>query len=572
MTASIEPASNYVGISRRPLDLEDYIDIARRHAGWIAGPVLAGIVISTIVAFIMPNVYVSQAEMQITPAQVSDAIVKSTINQRLSERIMQMEQEILSRTSLSQIIQDPRLDLYKQQRAKEPLEDVIEKMRTEDIKIQIQSAGEARGASAFFISFSYPDRYKAQQTVQALVTKFSDSNQVTQATQQTVVKNLVHDELSEAKAQRDQLNEQLTKFRVENSGKLPEQMNLNMAELTSLQQTSSTINEGLNRLEQEKVQLQTHLQTLESQMQLYGMFDKQEGQVTAATPELRNLSQKLSGFNGAIESQESQLALLKRTYRPNFPEIRDLETRLDELRNQRDDTQKKFDAELAKWQDANAAASKQQALKSKTDFGTAKSITELQGQIDATKSQIKNNETQRQLLLAQQESNKKSIENYEAKLAATSGIEAMYGDMKDSQRSAQDKYLELQRKQELAEQNSDLLQRKGGETLDVLDVPSLPTQPAKPKRWMIVGAGSAISFVLGLALAGVQEAKDTSLKNLKDVRAYTNLPVLCSIPLLENTLLVRRKRRIAYLGWSAAIILGLLAVSASLYYHYTTAV
>ncbi len=571
MTASIEPVSNYVAISRRALDLEDYIDIARRHAGWIAGPVLAGIVISTIVAFIMPNVYVSQAEMQITPAQVSDAIVKSTINQRLNERIIQMEQEILSRTSLSQIIQDPRLDLYKSERAKEPLEDVIEKMRTDDIKIQIQSAGESRGASAFFISFSYNDRYKAQQTVQALVTKFSDSNQVTQATQQTVVKNLVHDELSEAKAQRDQLNEQLTKFRVDNSGKLPEQMSLNMAELTSLQQSAGTINDGLNRLEQEKVQLQTHLQTLESQMSLYGMFDKQDGAVTAATPLLRSLSQKLSSLNSSIESNESQLALLKRTYRPNFPEIRDMETRLDEMRNQRDDTQKKFDDELAKWQDANAAASKQ-VQKSKTDFGTARAITDLQGQIDSTKTQIRNNDTQRQLLISEQEANKKNIENYESKLAATSGIEAVYGDMKDSQRSAQDKYLELQRKQELAEQNSDLLQRKAGENLDVLDVPSLPTQPAKPKRWMIVGAGTAISFIVGLALAGVQEAKDTSLKNLKDVRAYTNLPVLCSIPLLENTLLVRRKRRIAYLGWSAAIIIGLLAVSASLYYHYTTAV
>ena len=86
---------------------------------------------------------------------------------------------------------------------------------------------------------------------------------------------------------------------------------------------------------------------------------------------------------------------------------------------------------------------------------------------------------------------------------------------------------------------------------------------------MIVGAGTALSFILGLALAGVQEAKDTSLKNLKDVRAYTNLPVLSSIPLLENTMLVRRKRRIAYLAWSAAVIVGMLAVSASLYYHYT---
>src|SRR5580658_2591443 len=121
MTASstnYAPTTNYIAISRRTLDLEDYIDVARRHVSWIVGPLLAGIVISIVVAFALPNVYISQAEMQITPAQISESIVKTTINQQLNERIIQMQNEILSRTSLSAIIQDPRLDLYKADRAK----------------------------------------------------------------------------------------------------------------------------------------------------------------------------------------------------------------------------------------------------------------------------------------------------------------------------------------------------------------------------------------------------------------------------------------------------------------------
>ena len=69
-------------------------------------------------------------------------------------------------------------------------------------------------------------------------------------------------------------------------------------------------------------------------------------------------------------------------------------------------------------------------------------------------------------------------------------------------------------------------------------------------------------------MAGIKEMKDTSLKNLKDVRAYTNLPVLSSIPLLENALLVRRKRRLFWLAWSAAVIIGTVAMSGSMYYYY----
>ena len=69
-------------------------------------------------------------------------------------------------------------------------------------------------------------------------------------------------------------------------------------------------------------------------------------------------------------------------------------------------------------------------------------------------------------------------------------------------------------------------------------------------------------------LAGAREMKNTSLKNLKDVRAYTNLPVLSSIPLLENALLVRRKRRLSWLAWSSAVIVGSIAMSVAAYYYY----
>lgn len=569
MTASV--STGYVAISRRTLDLEDYIDVARRHVSWIMGPVLAGVVLSTVVAFLLPNVYVSEAEMQITPAQISESIVKTTINQRLTERIMQMEQEILSRTSLSNIIQDPRLDLYKSDRASKPIEDVIEQMRG-DVKIHIDSlpGDGGRQASAFSISFSYPDRLKAQATVQALITKFEDENSSTQRTQQSLVNSFVRDELTEAKAQLDKLNEDLTKFRVENSGKLPEQSNMNISELTSLQQQSASINDGLNRLAQERVQLDTHLQTLQDQMQLLDMFDKESPAQQA--PAARQENEMLLSLDRTIESTESQLAQLRQIYKPGYPDIRDAEARLKVMRQERDDLQKKQDADQAKAVAAAAAAQKEASSKKVTNFAAARSLSEAQGQIDATKALIKTNEMRRADLMKQQETTNKYISDYQSKLAATSGIEAAYAEMEANQKIAVDRYDALLQKQQLAEQNGALLERKAGEQLDVLDPPSLPQQPAKPNRWMIVGGGTAAGFLLGLVLAGVQEAKDTSLKNLKDVRAYTNLPVLSSIPLLENTVLVRRKRRIAYLAWSAAVIVGMLAVSASFYYHYTSSI
>jgi uncharacterized protein involved in exopolysaccharide biosynthesis len=520
------------------------------------------------VAFALPNVYLSTAEIEITPATISESLVKTTVNQRLTERILQMEQEILSRTSLSAIITDPHLDLYKTERASKPLEDVIESMRVNDVKIAINSlpGDGSRTASAFTIKFFYQDRVKARDTVQALITKFNASNENTQRAQQTGTNSYVHDELTEAKAKLDQMNEQVTKFRVENSGKLPEQSQLNIAQLTSLQQQSGTLNDGLNRLAQERVQLDTHLQTLQGQVELFNMFDKE----TAPTaPLTRRQNDQLLALDKTIETTESSLAQLKQIYKANYPDIRDAEARLQVLKGQRDALQKKQDEDARKEEEA---AKSQEPAKKVTNYASAQSLGQVQGQIEQTKALIKTNEMQRSALLKDQQNNVKQIDSYQTKLAATSGIEATYMEMIANQKAASEKFQLLQRSQDLTEQNGELLQRKLGENLEVIDPPSLPQAPSKPNRWMIVGAGAAIAFILGLALAGVQEAKDTSLKNLKDVRAYTNLPVLSSIPLLENTLLVRRKRRIAYLGWSAAIIVGMLAVSASLYYHYTSSI
>jgi hypothetical protein len=108
----------------------------------------------------------------VTPRYTSRAVV------RFSEAFLPAEQETLSRTSLSSIIQDPRLDLYPSERERVPLEDVIERMRRRDIQIApvaLPMPG-LTSQSAFEISFTYPDPVKARQVVQVFITRFMESD------------------------------------------------------------------------------------------------------------------------------------------------------------------------------------------------------------------------------------------------------------------------------------------------------------------------------------------------------------------------------------------------------------
>ena len=131
-------------------------------------------------------------------------------------------------------------------------------------------------------------------------------------------------------------------------------------------------------------------------------------------------------------------------------------------------------------------------------------------------------------------------------------------------------YTDMSEKKTISERATIITGRKQGETLEMLDPASLPQTPDEPKRYMIIGAGTAAGLLLGLFLAGGREMKDTALKNLKDVRAYTQLTILGCVPLLENDLVVRRRRRLTWLAWSTASILGIVVMAGSVFYYFST--
>ena len=93
-----------MSISRRALDVEDYIDIVRRHKGWIFGPFLFTLVVSVVGVYMWPDSYTSSAIIRVVPQQVPEQMVQAAVNQQMSDRITQMAQTIESRAVLTNII------------------------------------------------------------------------------------------------------------------------------------------------------------------------------------------------------------------------------------------------------------------------------------------------------------------------------------------------------------------------------------------------------------------------------------------------------------------------------------
>jgi uncharacterized protein involved in exopolysaccharide biosynthesis len=198
----------------------------------------------------------------------------------------------------------------------------------------------------------------------------------------------------------------------------------------------------------------------------------------------------------------------------------------------------------------------------------AQSIENIKAAIANTQAQIQARNLDMEERLRQQKDLQNEVAAYRVRIEASPINEGRYGALQRDYQLAKANYDDLSKKKEISETASSLEERKAGENLEVLDPASLPEQPSEPNRLMIAGIGTGLGLLFGVFMAGVKEMKDTSLKNLKDVRAYSNLAVLSSIPLLENALLVRRKRRLFWLAWSAGVIVATIAMSGSMYYYY----
>jgi capsular polysaccharide biosynthesis protein len=125
--------------------------------------VLLGAAVAGGLALRAPNQYVSTSVVKVDrPDGMTDA--------QMAEALQRAQTEVLSRTSIAEIIQ--REDVYRDDRKRMPMEDVVQQMRNRDIRVMPLKDAQNSALTAFAVSFAYPDRAKAQRVTTLLVAAF----------------------------------------------------------------------------------------------------------------------------------------------------------------------------------------------------------------------------------------------------------------------------------------------------------------------------------------------------------------------------------------------------------------
>jgi uncharacterized protein involved in exopolysaccharide biosynthesis len=280
---------------------------------------------------------------------------------------------------------------------------------------------------------------------------------------------------------------------------------------------------------------------------------------------LQQKNDKLTEKDREIAQLENSLVNMRERYKDNHPDVQHLIALIAGAKKQREILAKE---EETKKPDTTSAGAAPPVRPSNPQF--VREQRDLDAQIQRIQGMIQAKDLEMDDYKKQAKDAEATIRAYQSRIEGIPVGIKEYDELIRERELAKREYEDLDRRLNTSTMSTALVNHQQGERLEQLDPPSLPQTPTEPKRPLIIAIGTGLGLVLGLCLAGAREVKDTALKNLKDVRAYTQLPVLGSIPLLENDLVVRRRKRLAWLAWSTACLVGVVIMSSSVVYYYAT--
>jgi uncharacterized protein involved in exopolysaccharide biosynthesis len=446
------------------------------------------------------------------------------------------------------------LNLYQRERTSMPNEDVLELMRS---KIRIEAAPAivgGRTVPAFKLSFTYPNRLDATKVVNSLVSRFLDENIRNRDVATYQQADFIKSQAEQAKKRLNDADVKLTAFKLAHPGAMPDQVANNLAQMQSAQTNLFGLTNAISRATSEKLQLEQQVRGFQDQI---AGLERDSKVVSVQAVRARN--PKIVAAESDLERIKQNMLVLRKSFTEAHPEVRRYKGYLETA-------QQELDRLLAE-----EAAKPQEAASMPTEnLGIVKEIRNYNTSIQATQALIQTKDLEVANYQRQERMANEQLAQLGARVAAMPTGDQELTQLLREQSLAKDEYLRQSQNLTDAQVVVNMESRKQGETLEVLDPASQPTDPTEPDRPLVISIGAALGLVLGIVLAGAREMKDTSLKNLKDVRAYTQMAILGSVPLLENDFVVRRRRRIAWLGWTAACLTAAIVMAGSIVYYYAS--
>jgi polysaccharide chain length determinant protein (PEP-CTERM system associated) len=480
--------------------------MAWRRRWIIVVSLLAGTYVGLVVSSRLADKYQSEMLIQVVPQRVPDNYVRSTVTMRTEDRLNTLTQQVLSRTALEGLIR--QMNLYPDELARKPLQDVIDLMRT-SIKVDPVSTN-GREADAFYVRFSYTDRDVATRVTERLGGLFIDLNARDRGDLAQATDEFLESQLNETRAKLEEQERKLEHFRQQNAGRLPTQLSFNMQAMQNTQMAIQALVESLARDRDRQL----------LQQRLYN-----EAVAAQPAPSLPPVESKAAQSDGSAPSgltTEQQLALARETLarlqlrlKPEHPDIART-NRLIQTLEQRAKDESSTASNGSASDPATVALTPEQQARSER-------LAQMRAELDSVERQISFKE-------AEEKRQRDLLADYQRRIEEVPGVESEWIALTRDYDTQQAAYKDLLTKSEQSKVAVQLERRQIGEQFRVLDPARPPVRPTGVSRIQVNGIAALGGLAVGVLLAALMEIRDTTFRNGDEVMEVFKLPVVALVP------------------------------------------
>jgi polysaccharide chain length determinant protein (PEP-CTERM system associated) len=499
--------------------LSHYVDVlVRRKATFVLG-FAAVLALVTPFVYGLPSLYRASTTV-LVEGQVPEGFTQTGTDGELDNRLQAIKQEALSRARLTDLLE--RFDLYPHLRGRVPTEILLSQIQR-DIKFEFTSSEQSSRPTtvAFKITYTGRDPDTVAGVANRLASFYVEKNDTLRTRQATRATELLKQSLTDTRKRLDTQAARMQDFLNRNVGRLPQQMDANLLALTRLNGQIQFNAEQQNQLMERRQELQKAIGDLDMNAASATATATSDPVVklNAAKRELVDLQTRFSDTYPDVVEKKREIAQLER-------EVQNLNGRTSE---------------------ATTAMQKQRAM-------LTRNLQEVESKLDELSNESKSLRSQTQGYLGRVESAPVRGPEYEA--------------LTKDYAATRDVYDQLYKKYDDARLNENLEHTRTGEEFRVLDAALPPPYPAGPNRFRLLVVGLIAALAFALALVIVVDRLDTSFHTVDELRSFTQVPVLASIPKINTKRdLERRRARLGALTLIATATLVLLGAGAFQYAH-----
>lgn len=473
------------------------------HRKWVVmGSVVLGVAIAVILCTVLPKSYRSSSLILIENQKIPEDYVKGIGGANIEQRLTMIHQQVMSRTFLSQIMDEYKL--YEDKVQREGLEQAIETFRK---MIKVETVGtpgtSGKSVEAITLSFADEDPTTAMKVTEKLASLFIEENMRSREQLVTGVTVFLEQELHDAKKMLESKERAISEFKTRYVSELPEQKEANLRTLDRLQTDLNTTVEAYHTL--------TARQSLsEKALVQYEQDEMTEG--TSSRSMSRTGSQPIQDpLVIRLSELQKQLATLMATYKDTYPDIIYLKDEIKELQAQLAANKKLSKADLQLDENGRPGRLVDPQLRN------------LLAQRDEAKLEITNLKAKEARII-------REMKEIEGRVERTPSREQQWMILLRDYENMQSNYQALLDKQLNARVAENLEKRQQGEQIRVLDPANLPLKPEKPNRLVIMVLGVIGGCGLGVGLAlGIDQVNPT-FKRREEVEVLPGIHVLATIP------------------------------------------